>query len=179
MKLIFDATNSNETTSLHLQIRGISIDVIDISGTKFAVIDDSSKISVEFFYSQDIFSTVATSDTTTDSIPEEDQKKESKSFDEEFEKAPLITANTEVVVVSDISSNILFQKLVALRRDIAKETNMPPYIIFHDSTLKDMVSKLPVDLESMKVVSGVGKSKMEKYGLAFIDVIKEYLAKSA
>jgi ATP-dependent DNA helicase RecQ len=73
----------------------------------------------------------------------------------------------------------LFQKLVALRRDIAKEASVPPYIIFHDTTLKDMVSKLPVDLDSMKEVSGVGNTKLEKYGSRFIAIIKDYLADSA
>ena len=42
-----------------------------------------------------------------------------------------------------------------------------------------MVSKLPVDLEEMKEVSGVGNSKLEKYGSRFVEVIKEYLAESA
>ena len=84
-----------------------------------------------------------------------------------------------VPTVLDISQDLLFQRLVALRKQIAKEEKLPPYIIFHDTSLKDMVSKLPVDLESMKNVSGVGHAKLEKYGIRFVDAIKEYLAESA
>ena len=73
----------------------------------------------------------------------------------------------------------LFQQLVALRKQIAKEEQLPPYIIFHDTSLKDMVSKLPVDLDAMKTVSGVGHAKLEKYGSRFIEAIKVYLAQSA
>ena len=81
--------------------------------------------------------------------------------------------------VQNISPDLLFKKLVTLRRQIAQEANLPPYIIFHDTTLKDMVSKMPVDLDEMKEVSGVGESKLQKYGVRFVDVIKEYLADSA
>lgn len=82
-------------------------------------------------------------------------------------------------VSSDISPDLLFQKLVALRRQIAQEVKLPPFIIFHNTSMKDMVSRLPVDLEAMKDISGVGQSKLEKYGIRFVNAIKEYLEESA
>jgi ATP-dependent DNA helicase RecQ len=72
----------------------------------------------------------------------------------------------------------LFGQLVALRKKISSEVKMPPFIIFHDSTLKDMCRKLPVDLEAMGTVSGVGEAKLAKFGDRFLAVIREYLKTS-
>ena len=84
-----------------------------------------------------------------------------QEIQEVAKEVPFIEDSSEVL---DISPDLLFQRLVALRREIAKEAKLPPYIIFHDKTLKEMVSKLPVDLEEMKEVSGVGNARLEKYG---------------
>ena len=100
----------------------------------------------------------------------------SEDIQNEVQEKPLIQSVSDV---QNISPDILFKKLVELRRQIAQEANLPPYIVFHDTTLKDMVSKMPVDLDEMKEVSGVGQSKLQKYGVRFVDVIKEYLANSA
>jgi ATP-dependent DNA helicase RecQ len=67
----------------------------------------------------------------------------------------------------------LFQKLRELRLTFAKEQNVPPYVIFHDSTLIDMIVAMPKNLSEMGQISGVGKSKLEKYGKAFLDIIIE------
>jgi ATP-dependent DNA helicase RecQ len=69
-------------------------------------------------------------------------------------------------------NNDLFEKLRGLRRVIAEEMKVPPFIVFSDTTLKDMCTKLPVTCEEMLTVSGVGKFKLEKYGDRFIEVIK-------
>jgi len=69
----------------------------------------------------------------------------------------------------------LFQKLRELRLSIAKEQNVPPYVIFHDSTLIDMIIAMPKNLPEMGQISGVGKSKLERYGKLFLKVIKEKL----
>ena len=70
----------------------------------------------------------------------------------------------------------LFTQLVALRKQIASEVKLPPYIIFHDSTLRDMCSVLPVDLQSLKGIQGVGAAKLEKYGSRFVEFIRRYAA---
>ncbi|PCI55006.1 MAG: DNA helicase RecQ [Alphaproteobacteria bacterium] len=65
----------------------------------------------------------------------------------------------------------LFTELKALRLSIAKENNIPPYVVFHDKTLIDMAKSRPSTLEDMSQVPGVGQSKLKKYGQIFIDVI--------
>lgn len=62
----------------------------------------------------------------------------------------------------------IFEKLRALRLEIAKENGIPPYVVFSDKTLKEMAEKLPVDKEAMLDVSGVGEVKFERYGEAFL-----------
>lgn len=79
------------------------------------------------------------------------------------------------VAVKTEDTEQLFDRLVALRKKISSEVKMPPFIIFHDSTLRDMCRKLPVDLETMGTVSGVGEAKLAKFGARFVEVIREYL----
>lgn len=66
----------------------------------------------------------------------------------------------------------LFEKLRQKRLALAKEERVPPYIVFSDKTLIDMCLKHPRTPEEMLEVSGVGASKLEKYGEAFLQVIK-------
>ena len=67
----------------------------------------------------------------------------------------------------------LFQKLRALRMDLAQKQNVPPYVIFHDTTLIAMVQARPQDLESLAQISGVGEAKLARYGKAFLEAILE------
>lgn len=65
----------------------------------------------------------------------------------------------------------LFMDLKALRLSMAKEKNVPPYVIFHDKTLMDMTVKKPSNLNEMSLIHGIGQSKLDKYGEVFIEVI--------
>jgi ATP-dependent DNA helicase RecQ len=65
----------------------------------------------------------------------------------------------------------LFQALRTLRLSLAREQGVPPYVIFHDSTLLDMARDRPTSLEDLGGFSGVGRAKLEKYGEAFLEVI--------
>lgn len=67
----------------------------------------------------------------------------------------------------------LFDKFRKLRLQIAREENMPPYIIFSDKTLIDMAVKMPRSKSEMLEVSGVGENKYGKYGERFLRVIEE------
>ncbi|SFU74375.1 DNA helicase RecQ [Butyrivibrio sp. M55] len=67
----------------------------------------------------------------------------------------------------------LFEKLRELRLEIAREENMPPYIVFNDKTLIDMSAKVPTTKEEMLQVSGVGENKFKKYGDRFLKAISE------
>lgn len=68
----------------------------------------------------------------------------------------------------------LFQKLRNLRKQISEEENVAPYVVFHDSTLKEIVTILPKTKDEMMQIEGMGSSKIEKYGQKFLDVIAEY-----
>ena len=66
----------------------------------------------------------------------------------------------------------LFAELKALRLSIAKEKNIPPYVVFHDKTLIYMAKNRPSTLDEMSLVPGVGQSKLNKYGEIFLKVIE-------
>ncbi|MEE1158255.1 MAG: HRDC domain-containing protein, partial [Atopobiaceae bacterium] len=63
----------------------------------------------------------------------------------------------------------LFQRLRALRKSLADEAGMPPYIVFNDKTLREMVRLRPQNEEELLQVSGVGQTKLERYGAAFLE----------
>ncbi|MCH7860250.1 DNA helicase RecQ [Sphingomonas sp. NPDC092331] len=69
--------------------------------------------------------------------------------------------------------NPLFEALRAKRREIAQETGLPPYVIFHDSVLRDMAMLKPDSIAAMGNISGVGARKLDAYGDAFLQVIRE------
>ncbi|GBU28019.1 ATP-dependent DNA helicase RecQ [Treponema sp. R8-4-B8] len=70
--------------------------------------------------------------------------------------------------------DVLFDKLKKLRREIAAKESVPVYMVFHDANLRDMCRKMPVSLVQFSNVNGVGKRKLEKYGEAFTELIREY-----
>jgi ATP-dependent DNA helicase RecQ len=67
----------------------------------------------------------------------------------------------------------LFEALRALRRDLAAEAGLPPYVIFHDSTLREMAVARPASLAALGEIGGVGTRKLEAYGEAFLGVIRD------
>ena len=71
-------------------------------------------------------------------------------------------------------NNELFEILKEVRKEIAAENNVPPYVIFGDVTLKEMSVKYPVYKEAMLNIIGVGELKYSKYGEKFEDVIRKY-----
>ena len=68
----------------------------------------------------------------------------------------------------------LWEALRAHRRDLAEEQGVPPYVIFHDSTLQAMAELMPSTLEAFADLPGVGIRKLDKYGQGFISVIKQH-----
>ncbi|NLS14781.1 ATP-dependent DNA helicase RecQ [Vibrio sp. SM6] len=69
----------------------------------------------------------------------------------------------------------LFAKLRKLRKSIADEDGLPPYVVFSDATLIDMADILPTSYGEMLAVSGVGQRKLEKYADPFLDLIQAHL----
>ena len=68
----------------------------------------------------------------------------------------------------------LFDALRARRRDLAREQGVPPYVIFHDATLREMAALRPVTLGGLGQVSGVGARKLDEYGEAFLEVLRDH-----
>ncbi len=66
----------------------------------------------------------------------------------------------------------LFEKLRVLRKEIADRENIPPYVVFADSTLRELSSLRPTDGESMLQVKGVGENKLDRFGEEFLSVIR-------
>ena len=69
----------------------------------------------------------------------------------------------------------LFTMLKDLRKRIAKQNNLPPFVIFQDPSLEDMAIQYPITKEEMTQIAGVGAGKAEKFGEPFIKLIKEYV----
>ncbi|NLN47153.1 MAG: ATP-dependent DNA helicase RecQ, partial [Clostridiaceae bacterium] len=67
----------------------------------------------------------------------------------------------------------LFTRLKALRSKLAASAGIPAYLVFTDAALRDMCRKQPTSLDDFLEVSGVGKSKAEKYGKIFLGALRE------
>ena len=79
------------------------------------------------------------------------------------------TAPGDEVAITDIH---LWEALRVCRQELAKEHDVPPYVIFHDSTLMQMVQEKPGDEAALLSISGVGQAKLERYGEQFLAVIR-------
>ncbi|WP_158827299.1 DNA helicase RecQ [Mucilaginibacter lacusdianchii] len=69
----------------------------------------------------------------------------------------------------------LLQMLKDLRKKIAKQKNLPPFVIFQDPSLEEMCTHYPVSTDELKQISGVGAGKAAKFGGPFIELIKKYV----
>ena len=68
----------------------------------------------------------------------------------------------------------LFEELRALRRSIAQDANLPPYIVFTDNVLLELSASRPSDKERMLAINGIGKAKLDSYGARFLETIHSY-----
>ena len=69
----------------------------------------------------------------------------------------------------------LFEHLRALRKRLADEHGLPPYVIFHDSTLREMAEHMPRDLDQFAALPGVGQAKLARYGEQFIAAVRDFM----
>jgi ATP-dependent DNA helicase RecQ len=84
------------------------------------------------------------------------------------------TARLAVVADDGVSTpddDVLWQALRVRRLELAREQGVPPYVIFHDATLLEMVRQRPRDLAALGLIPGVGRSKLDRYGETFLAVI--------
>jgi ATP-dependent DNA helicase RecQ len=73
------------------------------------------------------------------------------------------------------ADNRLFEMLKDLRKQVAKEKQLPPFVIFLESSLEDMATQFPTSLEELEKISGVSKGKAMRYGQRFVDLITKYV----
>lgn len=92
------------------------------------------------------------------------------NFDEEEE-----AEEVETTTAKHAFDEQLFDILKALRKKVAKEKNVPPYVVFQDPSLQEMATVYPVDTEELSNIVGVGKGKAIKFGKPFIDQILKYV----
>ena len=90
-------------------------------------------------------------------------------------KLKTVKRQTKTPLASDIDVK-LWEALRECRRLFAEELGVPPYVIFHDSSLQEMCRALPRTMEEFNLISGVGERKMEKYGPAFMEVIADHVS---
>lgn len=88
---------------------------------------------------------------------------------------PRTAAKIKAVRKAELPKDVdpeLFEALRARRTSLAKQQGVPPYVIFHDKTLKEIASVMPQSLQQFARISGVGETKLERYGEAFLEVLE-------
>jgi len=86
------------------------------------------------------------------------RRRASKAADTEFAGTP--------------EEETLFQALRAERLRLAREQGVPPYVIFHDTSLREMARRRPASVDDMADIPGVGSAKIARYGAAFVAVVR-------
>lgn len=76
--------------------------------------------------------------------------------------------------MTNVSKSELIIKIKKLRSNYALQRNVPAYVIFHDSTLNEIVNKMPIDKKTLKNISGVGPYFIDHYSDQILDIIREY-----
>jgi ATP-dependent DNA helicase RecQ len=96
------------------------------------------------------------------------------SLDHDYgsEEEPDITDET---ITTRSYDQALFDLLKSLRKKIAKQKGLPPYVIFQDPSLEEMAIVYPTTREELSQINGVGRGKVSKFGLPFIEAIKNYV----
>jgi len=95
-----------------------------------------------------------------------DHAYESEGDEEESERIPVNSAAFD---------KVLFGMLKALRKDLAHQEDLPPYVIFSDPSMEEMATLYPTSMDDLKQIVGVGESKAKKFGQPFLDLIEEYV----
>jgi ATP-dependent DNA helicase RecQ len=97
------------------------------------------------------------------------------------EAIPVLNGNKKVMVKKQgynqkrEKDNELFELLREKRKEISQTEGVPPYVVFHDSTLKEMSRSFPTNRDDLLKIAGVGKVKLDKYGDQFLEVINKQL----
>ncbi len=82
-------------------------------------------------------------------------------------------------IVIEQTNQPLFERLRKLRKSLADENDVPPYVIFHDKTLHEMAAIQPLDIEQLSEIGGVGEKKLQRFGKAFLTEIEDFVVEEA
>ena len=94
------------------------------------------------------------------------------SEDNDFEDT---TTDSDAMGSTSALDTQLFEMLKSLRKQVAKQKQIPPYVIFQDPSLEAMATMYPINMEELKTIPGVGEGKAKRYGEAFLDLIRKYV----
>ena len=146
-------------------------------GGKKVVIESAGAVSVQVYDEKEAATGRPEEAREAATMPPEPESEpmaemESATPEEVQENAEDAAVAGEEDLPEPASSGDLFLDLSCLRRQIAAEQKVPPYVVFKDSTLLEMARKRPQDLEELRGISGVGAAKLERYGNRFLSVIK-------
>jgi ATP-dependent DNA helicase RecQ len=97
------------------------------------------------------------------------------NYEEEAEKVEEDDSNSGANGSAHAYDEALLGMLKALRKKVAKEKNLPPYVIFQDPSLEEMATTYPTTQQEMAQINGVGMGKVHKFGRQFIEVISRYV----
>ncbi len=95
-----------------------------------------------------------------------DHEYETEGEEEEIEK---------VTIDAKSYDTVLFEMLKALRKKVAKQKDLPPYVIFQDPSMEEMATLYPTTVDDLKKIIGVGDSKARKFGRPFLELIEKYV----
>lgn len=85
------------------------------------------------------------------------------------------TLDNQPEVVAKSYDEVLFDMLKGLRKKVAKQKEVPPYVVFQDPSLEEMATTYPTNMEELAQINGVGMGKARKFGKPFIDLINKYV----
>jgi len=86
-------------------------------------------------------------------------------------KAAKTKTKPKLLMIAEEDRN-LWEALRDCRRRLADKNNVPPYVIFHDATLMQMASEKPQSSAALLEISGVGQTKLDRYGAEFLEVVR-------
>ncbi|MEJ7625597.1 MAG: DNA helicase RecQ [Ferruginibacter sp.] len=92
-----------------------------------------------------------------------------------FEEANADDEEAETLSAPGIADEILLEQLKVIRKKVASEMNLPPFVIFLESSLEDMATMYPTTMEELEKISGVSKGKAIRYGKPFLEVITSFV----
>ncbi len=92
-----------------------------------------------------------------------------------FEDANADDEESEAAAAASVADEKLLEQLKQLRKKVASQKNLPPFVIFLESSLEDMATMFPTSMPELEKISGVSKGKAIRYGKPFLDIITSYV----